>query len=146
MKILKTTVLSLLVLGSMQLGAKENQFEYKGPKAYDFDRSAPQVYIFNKNGELIHSSGRFFPGLKKAFKTRMPLPNSETVKINLMNLLSTTPKFEQYDFSVFYFVMSSDIGKCAPCDKQENVIKQLKKKIKNMNISYNKVTLTRSNS
>ena len=146
MKIIKTTILSLLVLGSMHTRAEDNQFEYKGPKAYDFERSAPQVYIFNNNGDLIHSSGRFFPGLKRALKTTMPLPDSEKVKSNLMNLLSTNPKFEHYDYSLYYFVMDSDIGKCAPCDKQENVIKQLKKKVTNMNISYNKVTLTRSDS
>ncbi|GHE76787.1 hypothetical protein [Thalassotalea profundi] len=104
--------------------------------------SAPQLFLYNKEGQLIHYSSRYFPAIKIAFNNKKHINGYSDQTEDLLKLINGDEKdFDHYDFTLFFVNMDENIGPCPPCRKQEKIIDKLKSKFKKVKINYHRINI-----
>ena len=124
--------LVLIALLSINIAAaKEYQFTHAQIVASPINNSGPQIFLFDQSQKLTFKSGRFNSALLSKFKLTATLPDSDTVKDNLEELLNEPLNFNSTGFTLFYVTISPDVGPCKPCRDQEALLKKIKSRFKN---------------
>lgn len=123
--------LVLIALLSINIAAaKEYQFTHEQIVASPINNSGPQIFLFDQSQKLTFKSGRFNSALLSKFKLKAALPDSDTVKDNLEELLNEPLIFNSNGFTLFYVTIASDVGPCKPCRDQEALLKKIKSRFK----------------
>ena len=103
--------LVLIALLSINIAAaKEYQFTHAQIVASPINNSGPQIFLFDQSQKLTFKSGRFNSALLSKFKLTATLPDSDTVKDNLQELLNEPLNFNSTGHKLFYVTISPDVG------------------------------------
>lgn len=139
----KLLLATLLIYGGNTYAEQYSFSHYQMVKS-PINNTAPQMFLFNSKGELMHYSDKYLPNILSIFKNKQSHPDSDLIKSNLEQLLTTLPDFTQQKYTLFYTSIDEDIGPCPPCRQQEKTIDMLKSKFSDKQLKVHSISIISS--
>ena len=96
--------------------------------------------------KCFYLTDKYLPNILSIFKNKQSHPDSDSdlIKSNLEQLLTTLPDFTQQKYTLFYTSIDEDVGPCPPCRQQEKTIDMLKSKFSDKQLKVHSISINAS--